>query len=102
MVFFMDAEQKVYARYGGRDARDADNRQSLEGLAYTMQSVLEMHGREEKEYAPKTQENAKCLRDFTGGGGSGGGRCLHCHQVKEAINSGLRRTGKWDRDLAWK
>lgn len=104
MVFFMDAEQNVYARYGGRDSKDADNRQSLEGLAYTMKSVLEMHGRQQKEYAPKTQDKARYLRDLTGGPGGlgGGGRCLHCHQVREAINGGLRRAGKWDRDLAWR
>ena len=47
MVFFLNAEEKVYARYGGRDARNADSRQSLAGLHATMQSVLAMHARPE-------------------------------------------------------
>ena len=46
MVFFLDAEEKVYGRYGGRDAASPDGRQSLDGLRYTMKSVLEMHERD--------------------------------------------------------
>src|SRR5438067_12657941 len=55
MVFFLNAEGKVYARYGGRDAEGPDKRQSLEGLRYTMESVLRMHGRAEKSFAPKAR-----------------------------------------------
>ena len=55
MVFFLDADDRVYARYGGRDSQDADNRQTLEGLRYTMESVAKMHARENKEYAPKAE-----------------------------------------------
>src|SRR6516162_3936537 len=54
MVFFLDAKENVYARFGGRDGKDADNRQSLEGLAYTMNSVLKMHAQKEKSFAPKS------------------------------------------------
>ena len=49
----MDADENVYARYGGRDGLDPDNRQSLAGLSATMKSVLAMHAREKKEFAPK-------------------------------------------------
>ena len=45
MVFFLNAQEKVYARYGGRDADGPDSRQSLAGLHYTMESVLKMHAR---------------------------------------------------------
>ena len=64
MVFFLNAEEQVYARYGGRDAKDADNRLSLAGLRYTMQSVLQMHQREQKEFAPRSHEAPKYARDF--------------------------------------
>ena len=43
MIFFLNAEEKVYARYCGRGPEGPDARQSLEGLRYTMQSVLAMH-----------------------------------------------------------
>jgi S1-C subfamily serine protease len=99
MVFFIDADEKVYARYGGRDSKNADNRQSLDGLYYTMKSVLAMHERPKKEYAPKLQETSKYVRDFGGGMRRG---CMHCHQVKEAINGSLNRSGKWSLDEVWK
>jgi hypothetical protein len=38
MVFILDAEGRVYARYGGRSPEGPDQRQSLEGLRYTMGS----------------------------------------------------------------
>src|SRR5262245_43732960 len=100
MVFFLDADAKVYARYGGRDAKDADNRQSLDGLHYTMKSVLAMHERQAKEFAPKSQEEPKYVRGMAGP--KGGGRCMHCHQVRESLNAGLRRSGEWERDMIYR
>jgi membrane-associated protease RseP (regulator of RpoE activity) len=102
MVFFLDSKFRVYARYGGRDGNDADNRQSLEGLRATMQSVLDMHAKAEKDrqFAPRPQEPATFISDITFRGRRG--RCLHCHQVKEIIHDSLQRGGKWDRSLVWR
>jgi serine protease Do len=99
MVFFLNAEGKVYARYGGRDGRNADNRQSLAGLAYTMQSVLAMHAQDSPTFAPRTAEGPKYIRGMAG---RGGGRCMHCHQVKENLNGNLKRTGQWTPDMVWR
>ncbi len=100
MVFFLNADEKVYGRYGGRDAESPDRRQSLAGLRYTMQSVLDVHNREDKVFAPKTQDTPRYLRDMQNTGRRG--RCLHCHQVKEVLNRDLERTGKWSRDSVWR
>ncbi len=100
VAFFLDGEGRVYSRYGGRDAESPDGRQSLDGLNYTMQSVLRMHARESKTFAPKSQESPKFVRDVAGG--RGGRDCMHCHQVKEAVESRLQRAGKWERDLIWR
>lgn len=93
MIFFMNAEEKIYARYGGRDATGPDARQSLEGLRYTMQSVLAMHAEKEKEFAPRTKDAPKSATRFRKGGG-----CMHCHQVRENLNEELKRAGKWTRE----
>ncbi len=99
MVFFLDAGGKVYARYGARDGIDADRRQSLPGLRYTMQSVLEMHRSADKAFAPRSAEGPKFARSRFGFGPRGGRGCLHCHQVKEIQHSALKRAGTWSRDL---
>lgn len=100
MYFFLDADGKVYGRYGGRDGKDADNRQSLAGLRATMLSVLEMHGREAKAFAPRSVAEARTIREIPGG--AGGGRCLHCHQVKEILNRKIVSDGEWSRDSVWR
>jgi hypothetical protein len=99
-AFFLDADENVYARYGGRDAVDPDNRQSLAGLAATMRSVLEMHKGQKKDFAPKAPGGPKTVRDLAPGTRSRG--CMHCHQVKEGINAALTRAGQWDRDKVWR
>jgi hypothetical protein len=101
MVFFLDAKENVYARYGGRDGKDADNRQSLEGLAYTMNSVLQMHAQKDKSFAPKSQEKSKYLHNLPNPPAFSRG-CMHCHQIKAALESDLRKSGKWERDLVWR
>jgi S1-C subfamily serine protease len=100
MVFFLNADEKVYARYGGRDATSPDARQSLEGLRYTMQSVLAMHGSAEKVFAPRSADAPRFMRDVAGMRFRRG--CLHCHQVKEVLNTDLQNKGQWTRDSVWR
>jgi serine protease Do len=101
MVFFLNAEKKVYGRYGGRDAEGADARQSLKGLNYTMQSVLRMHEREDKAFAPKSGEKPKFIKDIPGPR-EFGRDCMHCHQVREALNSELKKAGKLNREAVYR
>ncbi|HEY1861645.1 MAG TPA: Trx7/PDZ domain-containing (seleno)protein, partial [Gemmataceae bacterium] len=97
MVFFLNAEKKVYGRYGGRDSESADDRQSLKGLTYTMQSELRMHKREDKVFAPKSAEAPRILKDPPGPRRD----CLHCHQVREALNAELKTAGKLSREAVY-
>src|SRR5262249_18321644 len=78
----------------------ADSRQSLEGLKYTMQSVLEMHGREDKAFAAPAREAPRFVRQ--GPGGPKGGRCIHCHQVRQILNAELKRKGGWSGEMVWR
>jgi S1-C subfamily serine protease len=99
VVFFLNADEQVYARYGGRDGRNPDARQSLDGLRYTMQSVLAMHERKSPEFAPREPGPPQTIRQVAGRRGRG---CMHCHQVKEVLNDELQRTGQWEHDRAWR
>lgn len=99
MVFFLNAQEKIYARYGARDATDADARQSLEGLRYTMQSVLKSHKSHSTDFAPLSSNKPFFLREETG---VQGGHCLHCHQVKERINRKIVSDGDWSSDHVYR
>lgn len=99
MVFFLSPDEKIYARYGGRDSKNADNRQSLEGLRYTMQSVLRMHGRPAPAFAPRRETRPLFIREVAGNARRG---CMHCHNVKEALNDQLVANGVWSRERVWR
>ncbi len=99
MVFFLSADEQIYARYGGRDSQNADNRQSLEGLRYTMESVLRMHREQKPAFAPRPETRPKFIRDVVGDQRRG---CMHCHQVKEALNREIVTSGEWTHDRIWR
>jgi serine protease Do len=99
-AFFLTADDKVYARYGGRDPAGPDTRQSLEGLRYTMRSVLAMHKRKDRAYAPRPAGPARTTRQLPGPRRAR--HCVHCHQVREALDDELRRSGKWSRERAFR
>jgi predicted metalloprotease with PDZ domain len=101
MVFFLNEEGKIYSRYGGRDAHSADALQSPAGLHHTMQSVLAMHDRNEKAFAPSSSEKPMFIGDLAARTLFGHG-CVHCHQVKEILNDRLQQAGKWSRDMVWR
>lgn len=97
MVFFLNADEEIYGRYGGRDAESAESRQSLAGLRYSMLAALETH--KEKRL---TVERKKPLlvRSLQSAGNYRG--CIHCHNVKEIQNEELQRIGKWSREKLWR
>lgn len=100
MLFFLNADGEMYARYGQRDAAGPDTRQSLEGLRYTMQSVLAMHHQADRTFAPRDEAVPKFYREIAST--RSGGRCYHCHDVKEIANTELRRTNSWKREMIWR
>jgi predicted metalloprotease with PDZ domain len=98
MVFFLNAQDKVYARYGQRDATGPDGLQSLKGLQSTMRSVLATHAGADRAFAPRDDMHSTTVRNIAGRGR----RCFHCHQVNEAVDRRLRDAGKWDRDTVYR
>jgi predicted metalloprotease with PDZ domain len=98
-VFFLSADDRVYARYGQRDGRGPDALQSLKGLEHAMKSALQMHerDREAREFAPRDQKQRLSIREA----GGRARRCYHCHNVREVFNRRFREAGKWERELAY-
>jgi S1-C subfamily serine protease len=99
IAFFMSPDGTViYGRYGGRDAKGPDTRQSLAGLKYAMQAALETHNATEKPAAAPKQkpffiESLPTAKRFKG--------CIHCHYVKEIRWAEDRAAGKFNREEIW-
>jgi predicted metalloprotease with PDZ domain len=98
-AFFMNADGLVYGRFGGRDAKGPDTRNSLPGLRFALEKALETHrarGQEKPALAaPVFVEKYPSARKVAKNG------CIHCHQVKEIRCQEEKDAGTWKRDSVW-
>jgi hypothetical protein len=101
MAFFVSAEEKVYGRYGGRDSRSPDSRNSLTGLRRALEAALASHRRDgPRQPRPRAREAntvdrleaAKRLPDKA---------CIHCHQVYDFRREEMQKAGKWRKEELW-
>lgn len=99
--FFLDASERVYGRYGGRDAASAEGRLSLAGLKYAMQAALEAHRLQSKVPAPPRTEQPLRAEAYSAAKQLRPGECIHCHQIAEFRRQDRQLTGKWTREELW-
>jgi serine protease Do len=97
--FFMNADGLVYGRFGGRDARGPDTRNSLTGLRFAMEKALETHRRHAQDKpalpAPVYVEKYASARKVVRNG------CIHCHQINEIRRQEEKDAGTWKRESVW-
>src|SRR5262249_6329754 len=107
--FFLSADEKVYGRYGSRDADSADSRVSLQGLRYAMLSALERHRRDSEARPPppppppppsartgrQTVEQCRSTRRLPDNA------CVHCHQVYDLRREDKQAAGTWSLADVW-
>ncbi len=88
MIFFMNADNGIYARYGGREDEDAESHLTKASLCKVMREVLNLH--EAKASAPKapladqpprTPEDIPAMTAMIERRKV---KCIHCHDVKHA------------------
>lgn len=97
-AFFLNADEQIYGRFGGRDASGADSRNTLPGLRHAMNAALETHKNVKTQPKART---GKPLRVEDYGGARRARGCIHCHQVWEFRRDSLKSTGTWTRDEIW-
>jgi S1-C subfamily serine protease len=102
MIFFLNADEKVYGRFGGRDAKSAEARLSLDGLRFAMNAALLAHKTQPQAkpvapvalaVKPVLPENYLAAKSHKG--------CIHCHQIWEFRRHEAKLTGKFKRDELW-
>lgn len=95
MGFFLDADERIYSRYGGRDGGDPEGRLSVAGLKYTMREVLQYH-RQQPADVPAPPRKPVLPGDLFPAKEKG---CLHCHQVWEGLRKQARRDGRFTTEM---
>lgn len=98
MTFFVNGNEKVLGRYGGRDAEGPDTRNTLPGLKHAMGAALATHARDPRAAAPAAKEPLYIQRVPSASTYRG---CIHCHQVKEILRDEKLKAGTWRRQEIW-
>src|SRR5262245_58222334 len=85
MAFFMDGQDRFYARYGGREDARAESHLTQESLVRTMKQVLELHRNgavQKSRYEPgaqpkRTPEEIPPMTSMLAKRKDS--KCIHCH-----------------------
>ena len=109
MSFFMDAENRIYTRYGGRDDSSPESHLNRESLLATMKSVVMLHkladvlksplepnGRTGRR--PHTPEQIPTMARMMA---KRKNKCILCHDVKVANLKHLRNQDKLKRHMVF-
>ena len=107
MAFFMDSNDRFYARYGGRDDFDAETCLTKESLVRVMRQVLELHragkvqtGRYEPTGTPaRTPEDIPPMNAVIAKRKEN--KCIHCHDVKVTELRHLQSLDKFAREMVF-
>ena len=94
-VFFLNADETIYGRYGGRDATDAEARISMKGLRYAMDRALEAH---KSPAAPRRVSRASRSAPRTSRRRRSTAGASTATTSTSSAAPTLKAAGTWDRD----
>jgi predicted metalloprotease with PDZ domain len=100
-AFFMNAGQKIYGRYGGRDAGPAEQWLSLAGLKYAMKKALDAHLQEPAAKGLPLVKVIAQVEKYPAAAKVKKNNCIHCHEVYDFHRDWLTSQGKWSQEELW-
>ena len=106
MSFFMDARNRFYARYGGRDDSGAESHLNRESLVRLMGQVLLLHKAQRVQtsrYEPTGRATRKPGQIPTMAAmlAKRKNKCIHCHDIKVATLRDLRNRDQLKREMVF-
>lgn len=100
---FLDAEGRIYARYGSVDPDTRESHNCVEGLAHTMKAVLAIHKEEMAKPKPEYKiptafrpEQIAAMDERVKQHS-----CIECHMLRTSLFAQMRKDGKFARDSYW-
>lgn len=106
-ILFLDGNDRIYSRYGGRDEGYADDRLSKESLLHSMREVLALHkeewkGPDDRDHRPKAKVTIEELPGMKRRLAAGKRpECFHCHMVIDSRRQWEIDRGKFDKRKIW-
>jgi serine protease Do len=100
-AFFMNANEKIYGRYGGRDEGEADAHLTLTGLKYAMRQGLAAYQHDPNGMPPGGKKGVRTVEQYPAASRLKEGACIHCHQVNDFRRREQQATGDWKKEYIW-
>jgi hypothetical protein len=100
-AFFMNADEKIYGRFGGRDASSPDKYLTLNGLKHALREALAAHRREPKDKPGNDPKPLRTVEQYSAAKRLKPDACIHCHQVYDFRREELKSAGKWTTEEIW-
>jgi hypothetical protein len=100
-AFFMNAQEKIYGRYGGRDAGAPDKQLSLGGLKHALRQALTAYRREPTAPPVTEVRPVRTVEQFAAARQHRSDECMHCHMVYDFRREEMNATGTWKLDEVW-
>jgi predicted metalloprotease with PDZ domain len=100
-AFFMNADQKIYGRFGGRDGPHAEKYLTLPGLKYAMRAALQAYRAAPKAVPAADVKKARTVEQYSAAQRLKAGACIHCHQVYDFRREELQAKSKWRLEEVW-
>jgi membrane-associated protease RseP (regulator of RpoE activity) len=101
MAFFLDADERVYGRFGSRDASSPDKFLTLAGLKHAMRAALATHAQEPMRQTPTAKTASRTAEAYNASRRLKPNQCIHCHQVRDFYRADLRAAGRWKQEDIW-
>src|ERR1051326_3453168 len=102
MGMFLDADGRVYARYGSRSPDPRVSHNNADGLTHTMEAVLEIHKKEMAKECPAYKPPVAFRpEDIPSMPVYAKNSCIECHMVQTARNAQVQKDNKFARDSFW-
>ncbi len=98
-AFFMNGREKIYGRFGGRDAGSADSYLTLGGLKHSLRQALAAY-RQDPQAQPAARPS-RTVEQFPAAQKLKAERCIHCHQVYDFRREEKLAAGTWQRRDIW-
>jgi hypothetical protein len=101
-AFFLNADEQIYGRFGGRDGGSADRYLTLAGLKYALREAIAAHKRRPAKRTDSELVERKAPEEYPAGKRLRQNACIHCHQVYDFQRDELRAAGTWSVENIWK
>jgi predicted metalloprotease with PDZ domain len=99
-AFFMDGDERVLGRFGGRPADGPDRYRTLDGLRYAMTAALRRH-KDGPPGIPPPARPAQTVDQYPGIARFAPKQCAHCHHAYDLRREALEDKGTWTLDEVW-